>query len=51
MEDEIVTSNIALLVGEGRVGSYAEPKAAELLKAGWHVLMMQGREERVAEGS
>lgn len=24
-------------VGDGRVGSYAEPKAAGLLKAGWHV--------------
>ena len=31
-------------VGDGRVGSYAEPKAAGLSKAGWHVVMMQGGE-------
>jgi hypothetical protein len=29
------------------VGSHAEPTAAGLLKAGWRVVMMQGREEGV----
>jgi hypothetical protein len=49
IEDEIVTSNIALLE-RGECGVMLS-RRLRLLKAGWHVLMMLGREERVAEGS
>jgi hypothetical protein len=46
VEDKIVIGSIIAhrTVGDGRVGSYAEPKAAGLSKAGWHVVMMQGGE-------
>jgi hypothetical protein len=49
IEVEIVTPKIALLE-RGQCGVMMS-RRLRLLKAGWHVVMMLGREERVAEGS
>jgi hypothetical protein len=49
IEDEIVTPKIALLE-RGECGVMLS-RRLRLLKAGWHDVMMLGREERVAEGS